>query len=138
MQKDKYHQEVREALEKEGWTITHDPLVISIGTTRGYIDLAAERPLIAAQRGTEKIAVEIKSFLGLSPVDDFEDALGKFRLYLGVLEEIEPDRTLYLAVPKHFFNKFFEQAIFLKIAKKNDLKMIVYDFNNSTIEKWIN
>lgn len=138
MQKDKYHQEVREALEKEGWTITHDPLVIPIGTTRGYVDLAAERPFIAAQRGAEKIAVEIKSFLGTSPMDDFEDALGKFRLYLSVLEDIEPDRTLYLAVPKHFFNKFFEQAIFLKIAKKNDLKMIVYDFTNSTIEKWIN
>jgi hypothetical protein len=137
MARDKYHFQVREALEKEGWMITHDPLIIPIGTTRGYVDLAAERPLIAAQRGTEKIAVEIKSFLGLSPVDDFEDALGKFRFYLGILEDIEPDRILYLAVPKHFFNKFFEQAIFLKIAKKNDLRMIVYDFNNITIEQWI-
>jgi hypothetical protein len=36
MARDKYHFQVREALEKEGWTITHDPLIIPIGTTRGY------------------------------------------------------------------------------------------------------
>ncbi len=27
--KDKYHQQVRHALEKEGWTITHDPYMLA-------------------------------------------------------------------------------------------------------------
>lgn len=138
MQKDKYHQEVRESLENDGWIITDDPLFIPIGGKRGLIDLAAERVLIAAERNKEKIAVEIKSFLGASSLDDFEDALGKFRLYFAVLQEIEPDRTLFLAVPKPFFNKFFEDSIFLRIAQKNDLKMIIYDFHTKTIVQWIN
>jgi hypothetical protein len=61
MAKDKYHNHVRIALENDGWTITHDPYKIMIGRRRGYIDLGAE--LIGAERETEKIAVEIKSFL---------------------------------------------------------------------------
>ena len=59
--KDLFHDAVREALEKEGWTITDDPLYFTVGEVDFYIDLGAEQ-LIAAERGTEKIAVEIKSF----------------------------------------------------------------------------
>ena len=73
--RDLFHNSVRTALEKEGWTITHDPLPIPYGLIDLYIDLGAER-LLAAQRGTERIAVEIKSFLGPSLVNDFHTALG--------------------------------------------------------------
>jgi XisH protein len=138
MVKDKYHEHFRMALEKDGWVITHDPLYIPIGSRRGFVDLGAERMLLGAEKGKERIAVEIKSFLGLSPMDDFEDALGKFRLYLGVLEEVDPDRVLFLAIPKSFFNKFFEDAIFMRIAQKNDLRLIVFDVSEKIIEKWIN
>jgi hypothetical protein len=31
MARDKYHQEVRDALEKEGWDIIADPLYIKVG-----------------------------------------------------------------------------------------------------------
>jgi XisH protein len=39
------------------------------------IDLGAEK-LIAAERGSEKIAVEIKSFSGASFINDLENAWG--------------------------------------------------------------
>jgi XisH protein len=42
MARDKFHYEVRTALEKEGWIITHDPYKVMIGRRRGYIDLVAE------------------------------------------------------------------------------------------------
>jgi XisH protein len=32
--KDRFHQAVKNSLEKDGWTITHDPLSIKIGTLR--------------------------------------------------------------------------------------------------------
>ena len=73
MARDKFHQEVREVLEKEGWKITHDPKIM-IGRRRGYIDLGAE--IIGAEKGDQIIAVEIKSFIGVSDLDQFEDALG--------------------------------------------------------------
>ncbi len=69
--RDAYHQIVRTALEKESWQITHDPLRLVLGRRKGYVDLVAEK-LLAAQRGTRKIAVEIKSFLGASTLDELE------------------------------------------------------------------
>jgi hypothetical protein len=63
--KDRFHDTVKSALIKEGWTITHDPLYLDFDSTRIQIDLAGER-LIAAERGLEKIAVEVKSFLAAS------------------------------------------------------------------------
>jgi hypothetical protein len=73
--KDLYHDNVCNALTKDGWTITDDPLVLSIGTRSVYIDLGAEK-LIAAERDNQKIAVEIKSFLSSSPIRDLENAWG--------------------------------------------------------------
>lgn len=45
--KDLYHNLVRRALEKDGWKITHDPLVIPAGKRKIKVDLGAES-LIAA------------------------------------------------------------------------------------------
>src|SRR5215468_8214069 len=55
------------------------------------IDIGAER-LIAAERGAEKIAVEIKSFVGASAMADLENALGQFVLYRSVLKTLDPSR----------------------------------------------
>jgi hypothetical protein len=59
--RDALHHVVRTALEKDGWHITDDPLRLLIGVDTMFIDLAAER-LIAAERGEERIAVEIKGY----------------------------------------------------------------------------
>ena len=58
MARDRFHGAVKNALEKEGWIITADPYQISVGDVDFEIDLAAE--MLAAERGGEKIAVEIK------------------------------------------------------------------------------
>ena len=57
------HTAVIQALQADGWTITHDPLLIPYGDRRLFIDLGAERVSIGAERGSERIAVEISSFL---------------------------------------------------------------------------
>src|SRR5262249_49363569 len=70
-QRDAYHSAVRNALVKDAWTITHDPLTIPFGAHNVFVDLGAER-IIAAERGSDRIAVEIKSFAGPSEVFDIE------------------------------------------------------------------
>lgn len=76
MARDAFHQQVKDALVKDGWKITHDPFTIRISTvTKLQIDLAAENA-IAAERASEKIAVEIKSFIGDSDISSFHMALG--------------------------------------------------------------
>jgi XisH protein len=137
MAKDKYHDLVRTALEKEGWTVTHDPYKIKIGRRKGYIDLGAEREMIGAERGNEKIAVEIKSFLGASDLYEFEDALGQFIIYCLALEEMDPERVLYLAVPVKFYERFFDDAFFVRLLKRFSIHLIIYNLTTLQIEKWI-
>jgi XisH protein len=95
--KDIYHATVKAALIKDGWTITDDPLNLKIGTRNTAIDLGAEK-IIAAERGKEKIAVEVKSFISPSPISDLEKAWGQFFLYARALRKRDPTRRLYLAV----------------------------------------
>ena len=73
--KDLYHDTVKTALIKDGWTITDDPLSIEVGGRDLFVDFGAEKLLIA-QRRNQKIAVEVKSFISPSPISDFEQALG--------------------------------------------------------------
>lgn len=74
--KDRFHETVKVALLKDGWTITDEPLTIPIERLSNlYIDFGAEKLLIAEREG-QKIAVEVKSFLGASTLSEFHTALG--------------------------------------------------------------
>ncbi len=50
MVKDFYHDNVRQALESDGWRITHDPYSVKVDEVGYEIDFAAE-PLLAAEKG---------------------------------------------------------------------------------------
>ncbi len=87
-QRDLFHSSVVTALETAGWTITDDPLELSFGDRKLFADLGAERPL-GAVKGNERIAVEIKSFIGKSDVRDLELAIGQYNLYRAILRRTE-------------------------------------------------
>ena len=135
MARDKFHQCVRRAMEKDGWLITDDPLRLSSGNVDVEIDLGAEK-LLAAERGEEKIAVEIKNFLGHSPVSDFEDAYGQFLLYRKVLEKNHSLRDLYIAVPLFAYDKFFQRPLIKEIVEDDKMNLLVYDHIEETIMLW--
>lgn len=134
--KDKFHEVVRIALEKEAWKITHDPLQIPAGKRKVKIDLGAER-LLGAEKDGEKIAVEIKSFLRESAVYDFYGALGQFRVYYHALRQFELDRVLYLAVAKDVFDDFFEESFIMEVVRLENVKMLVFSVIEERIIKWI-
>ena len=99
MARDLYHALVRQALERDGWRITHDPLALKYGEqTNLYVDLGADSPLAAEKEG-HQIAVEIKSFLSPSPMSELEKALGQFSFYRFLIARQYPGRILYLALP---------------------------------------
>lgn len=134
--KDLFHEAVRHGLEKAHWTITNDPLELEWEEVKVKIDLAAER-LIAAERGKEKIAVEIKSFIGTSAISDFHTALGQFLNYRMMLEVNEPDRLLYLAVPLETYETFFQSRFTQAVIERYQLRLIVYEPVNEEIVQWI-
>jgi XisH protein len=134
--RDLFHNAVRNGLQKESWLITADPLSLKFGDTRIYIDLGAEK-IVAAEKGGEKIAVEIKTFANDSVVFDFHVAIGQFINYQVVLDNKDPDRTLYLAVPQEIHNTFFQSLLAEAVIKKHQIKIIVYDPEDEVITKWL-
>ncbi len=133
---DRYHETVRHALNKDGWTITDDPLTLELDERTLYADFGAER-LLAAERGTEKIAVEIKTFRSPSPVADLEQAIGQYSLYEDILQILESERTLYLAIPEEAFTHIFSERIG-QIALKNRIKRaFVFSPAQEEIVQWL-
>ena len=132
--KDFYHDTVRDALDKDGWTITHDPLEFRVGVIV-RIDLAAEQ-LLTAEKGKERIAVEVKSFLGGSTLSEFHNALGQYINYRRALRRKDPDRTIYLAVPLSVYNSFFAIDFIKEGLEEEEVKLLVYDPVKKELAKW--
>ncbi len=137
MARDLFHQAVREALEAEGWKITHDPLILKLGGLRLEIDLAAEQ-VLAAERGTEHIAVEVKSFLSKSKLNDFYEAKGQYDVYRTGLQEENIPRKLYLAVDADIFQSFFQKFLISKVMEDDAISVLVFDASAKRIVQWIN
>jgi hypothetical protein len=133
--KDTYHDALRSALVKDGSTITDDPFRLVWGERDFYIDLGAER-VVAAEKAGKRIAAPVKSFLGASPMRDLELALGQFLVYRSILEEQEPDRVLFLALPNQPAEILDEPVGQLLIAK-HLLKAVVFDLQKEEILRWI-
>jgi len=134
--RDLYHDSVKRALIKDGWTITHDPLRLSWGSKDMYVDLGAER-LIAAEKAEQRIAVEIKSFVGDSEMDDLEKAIGQYVVYRVVLAERDPHRAIYLAVPQDVLQDIFEEPLGELLLRNNLVQVIGFDPQEEVIVKWL-
>lgn len=138
MAKDIFHDAAKHALEKAGWTITHEfyPIRDKIRDIRYDIDLAAER-VIAAEKGAEKIAVEVKSLLQPSLTYEFHAVLGKFLVYLHGLKHQEPERVLYVAIPLFAWNKISQMPGLMEVIEIYQVRIIVFKPNTETIVTWI-
>ena len=133
--RDSFHNSVRRALERDGWTITHDPLRLSLGRRKLYVDLGAER-LLAAEKGLRKIAVEIKTFGGPSEVKDLEDAVGQFVVYEHALRREEPERSLYLAVPESAWQMVFTDELGQILLDERVVRIVTFDPEKEEIIRW--
>lgn len=136
MARDKFHYQFKKALENEGWKITDDPLSFKIGKIQVQIDLGAER-LIAAEKGSEKIAIEIKTFGNVSFITALYEAIGRYIIYRNVLKIMQPERVLYLAAPKGVYEDFFEESVLKKTMEEENFRLIVYNPETQNITKWI-
>jgi len=100
------------------------------------IDLGAER-IIIAEKGNEKIAVEIKTFSNLSFITAFYEAIGKYIVYRKALELNQDARPLYLAIPEGIFKDFDEEPLVLSVFADEHVRVIIYNPAAKTIVQWI-
>lgn len=136
MAKDFYHDNVRIALENDHWLITHDPYTIKVDEVGYEIDLGAE-PLIAAEKDSARIAVEVKSFVGPSTINEFHKAVGQFNDYYVALEIQDPERVLFLAIPEDVWLRFFQKRVIQKSLERIRAKIVVYNPDENRIVEWI-
>jgi hypothetical protein len=99
------------------------------------VDLGAER-IIAAERGHEKIAVEIKGFSEQSFAYEFHRALGQYLNYKSGLKRLDPERTVYIAVPLDVYNREFNQIGVIASIEDYQVQIIIFDPLTKEIMSW--
>lgn len=134
--RDIYHYEIRRAIEKDGWIVTDDPMQITWEEKDYSPDLGAER-ILAAQKGSEKIAIEIKSFIGQNFSFDFYEAMGQYDSYYFALADLEPDRTVMLAISEIAYKKFFIKKYVQRLMVLKKIPLVVVDTDNEIVVQWI-
>ena len=134
---DKFHDVVKHALIKDGWTITDDPLYLDYGGVDYSVDFGAEK-LIGAEKQGQRIAVEVKSFLSDSTTYEFHQTMGQVTNYRLMLSQVQPDRLLYVAVPSDVYHSFFQLPFIQFVLHDVQMKLVVYKIPEEVIEVWIN
>ncbi len=145
-QKDHIHDVVKRALVADGWDVTDDPYVISYGERFLFVDLGAVEAsmrgpvggqFIGAQRGGSRIAVEIKDFRGKSMIASLEQAIGQYVLYRLLLNKVDPERELYLAVTDVAHDEIFSEPIGELVISDLPLRLLVIDAERAKVQEWI-
>lgn len=134
---DRYHNVVRRALQKDGWSITDDPLRLRWGKQDMYVDLAAERLLLATKEN-QQIAVEVKTFGGASSITDAQKSLGQYFTYLSVMKRVDPGRKLYLALHEEAYQDFFTEPLGEILLSDYGVPLLIFEPNQEVILQWIN
>lgn len=145
-QKDTIHDLVKQALINDGWEITDDPYVISYGERFLFVDLGAvetsilnqvEGQIIGAQREGMPIAAEVKEFRGKSVIADLEQAIGQYVLYRLLLDKVDPEREIYLAVTDVVCDGIFSEPIGELVIDGLPLQLLVVGSEKAEVQQWI-
>jgi hypothetical protein len=135
--KDVYHDAVKQALIKEGWLIIRENYELDYQGDSLYPDFAAEKT-ITATRDTEKILVEVKSFLGRSFIADLQATLGQYFMYQQVIRVQRLDFRLYLAVPADLYYNSFQTPLAQLMLQSAHINLLVFEPTQEAIQQWIN
>jgi hypothetical protein len=132
---DKIHEPVRNALIKDGWTITDDPYRINIEGEFLYADLRAQKEF--ADQTLHVIVVEIKSFGERSLIYALEEALGQYRIYRKILARQQPDYRVYLALPQSAYERLLKRPTFRFLMDEQEFLLVVVDTDKEEVVSWI-
>ncbi len=134
--RDLFHEKLKAALLKDGWTITDNPLSIKLIRQTVFVDLGAGRPL-AAEKAGRKIAVEIKGFNALSPIYALQRALGQYLFYRYLVQQRQPERMVWLALPEQMLKLFKQEPEIADMMQYYGVLILIYNAEEETIVQWI-
>jgi hypothetical protein len=136
--RDLYYDLVKNALRKDGWRITHNPLRLRLAThdTQTGQGEAAEEALLGAEKDERKIAVAVKSFVDRGAAADLQRVLEHLRLYRTRLHATAPDHTLYLAVRQTTYRDSFTGTVGAQLLANQPILFLVFDPRTKAIVNW--
>jgi hypothetical protein len=131
--KDHYHDAVKRALIKDGWTIDNEQVLFIIADRHVWIDIQASK---ATETAT--ILIEVKGFEGPSQVEQLVEAVGKYTVYRAVVDDAGGKNIpLYLAIPEKAYRGVLEERIGIVVRQQVQLKLLVFNLDSEEITTWI-
>lgn len=134
---DRCEPEIVQALEKDGWLVTHQPFAIRINKTRGgyiFADIRLHKP----QTGQSAIVVEVKCFESKRTfLDEFYHAVGQYIVYRNALILNDISSPVYLAIPFSIFQSIFQQALIKSVLSDIQINLVVINLEKEEIIQWI-
>jgi hypothetical protein len=133
---DFYKEHVRQALEKDGWRITHDPMKTPFDDTDILIDFGAERTLLATKE-RETIAVEVKNFLHPNEkMNELNRLIGQYANYLKSFKVNDPNRKAYIAVTEEAYLRVFCMPMMAANVIEYNMRFIIFNPYTCKIISW--
>jgi hypothetical protein len=125
------------ALQKEGWQVIGHQLSLHLPQNHHlFIDLLIQRGYQAASE--QILVLEVKCFSQPdSYLLDFYNATGQYVYYRNALRELGIPHPLYLAIPYHAFEHFFQRTTVQMTLKELKVKIVVVELTSERIIEWL-
>lgn len=99
-----------------------------------YVDVAAEK---TGTKGTSTMAAEVKNFIGLSDMNEFQKALGQYEVYRSAFKRKDQKRELFLAIPTHFYEEIKAIRLYRDTLNALSVNVVVFEAEGQIITEWI-
>lgn len=133
---DLIHNQVKNALINDGWQITDEPYNIAYGSVRLQADLGAKKSFAVERNGT-KIVIEVKSFVGKSLINEIENALGQYLMYVSYMRLSGDFHKLYLALSQEVYDRFGEVDGLDVVLEQFSISLLIVNITEEEVVKWI-
>lgn len=131
--KDRYHDTVKRALVKDGWTVVREQVLFIIADRHVWIDMEASRT-----PGEHRILIEVKGLEGPSHVEALMEAIGQYVVYRAVIDEAGGQNIpLYLAVTESAYQSILSEQIGVVVRRQAQVKLFVFDPDSEEVRLWI-
>ena len=131
--KDRYHDTVKRALIKDGWTIVQEQIYLSDNQRHIWVDLSAHRG-----DSENSILIEVKGFENASSqVEMFMAAIGQYAFYTAMLEFLAYSYPLYLAIPLISYEGIFQAPAAQRAVENLGIWLMVFDPITEEVVRWI-
>jgi hypothetical protein len=122
-------------LEKDGWAVAEIPFTVDLPEREIHIDVEAWRNSNGSRQ--QIMLVEVKCFPNRkSTTTELYISVGQYIIYRAVLDAIEMNLPLYLAIPDVIYDTVFDWTV-RRAVSDNKIKLLIINLEMEAIVQWI-